>query len=88
MRYLSDITGRSYNTVEELQKDEAEATRKDDNRKKRAKEVEKAFDEARASHKKADDLLKAFCADYGQYNTSIRSSDLVSSFFDDFFNWL
>lgn len=93
MLYMSEINGKTYSTVEELE--EAEALIEKENaekealraqRKERADEVEKAFAEVAEAQKKANELLAAFTRDYGSYHKSYHRGDVIPDFFDMFFN--
>lgn len=80
MRIVSDITGKSYDTVdaclaaeEEYNKALAERKAKEEekaaNRKAKAKEVQEAYENY---HKK----LKEFCKEYGTYHMTINEEEL------------
>ncbi len=93
MKYFSDVTKKTYETVEALEKAEAEANaskkadeKKREERSKRAKEVEDAFKSAREAEKGAEELLSKFCKDYGSYHTTVTEplTSLFDSFLDSF----
>lgn len=79
--------------AEEKRKAELEAASKKkqelkEQREARAKEVEDALKAANEAEKKANDLLKAFCADYGAFHTTFKGDSvfpLRSSLWDLFF---
>lgn len=56
-------------------------------RKARADEVEKAFNEAREAYKKYNDLLTAFCKDYGAYHKTYKEGGEVPTLFDWLLDW-
>ena len=76
MKYYSELTDTVYDSVEALEKAEAakkaednEKEAKDAERKRRAEEVNTAFEKAREAHSEAEKLLKAYREDYGQPKT-------------------
>lgn len=82
MKYYSEVTGQVYSTIEDLKKAETEVAAKEaiekakkEERAKRAKEVDAAFEEVKIAQKKANELLKKFTDDYGSYHTTIKSKD-------------
>lgn len=92
MLYLSEITGKTYSTVEELEK--AELAAKEENEKKellkaerktRADEVEAAFKKVADAQTEANKLLDAFCKDYGAFHKTYRNGEMFPNFFDLFF---
>lgn len=94
MRYLSDKTGKIYNSVEELEKaeKELEVKQKEEDalkakRAERAKEVEDAFKSASDAEKHAEKVLSDFCKDYGAYHTSLKSGDVFPVFRDPFWDF-
>ena len=98
MKYLSEVTKKVYDTVDELNAEEekvltarkerelAEAEKKA-KREERAKEVETAIKEALDAQKIANDKLQAFCADYGAFHTSIKDADAILGNLDPFHNF-
>lgn len=89
MKYLSELTNKSYDTVEELElaeKEHQELLDKEEEKKakraERAKEVKAAFVKACEEQDKANELLKAFVEDYGSYHTSITEPLSSTSLFD------
>lgn len=88
MKYISDVTGKVYETVEALEKDEkcvaekkaAEEkalAEKKANREARAKEVDEALRASVEAQKVATEKLNAFCKDYGVFHTSIENADVI-----------
>ncbi len=100
MKYISDVTGKVYETVEALQKEEAQVAaekaakekalaEKKANREARAKEVDEALKAAVEAQKVATEKLNAFCKDYGVFHTSIENADIIlgnQNPFDRFFH--
>lgn len=94
MKIYSEITQKSYKTVDECLADEAsfkeaEQQRKEAEeakalaRKDKAKEVEEAY-------KNYKQKLRDFCKEYGSYHMTVKSSDEVPSLYDlieQLFNW-
>ena len=77
--YKSNLTGEIFTTEEEaiaaegaVAKAEEEKKAKESKRAERAKEVEKAFTDAAVAEKRAQNLLKEFCKDYGSFHTSLK----------------
>ena len=99
MKYISDVTGKVYETVDALEQEEkkvlAEREEKEKalaekkaNREARAKEVDEALKAAVEAQKVATEKLDAFCKDYGVFHTSIENADAIlgnMSPFDRFF---
>lgn len=92
MKYWSEITNKKYDSIDALQKAQAEvvkakaiADKKKIARESRAKEVEKAFKDAREAQKKAEKVLTNFCKDYGTFHTSLTENDINP--FDSFLDW-
>ena len=86
MRIVSDITGKSYTTVDEClaaeeafvekqKKVEAEKKALAEQRKERAAEVTKAYENAKAAEKQYYELRNAFVKDYGYYHTTYTDSE-------------
>jgi predicted ribosome quality control (RQC) complex YloA/Tae2 family protein len=96
MKYFSEETKKTYDTVEELEEAEnklAEIKKEKEEklalRGERAKEVEEAFKEVKVAQDKANDLLDQFLKDYGTYHSTIRVPvhDLFSTIWDRFFDF-
>ena len=98
MKYISDVTGKVYETVEALEKDEAKVTaekeakekalaEKKAQRESRAKEVETAIKEALDAQEHATNLLQSFCKDYGTFHTSIKNANALLGNLDPFHNF-
>lgn len=97
MRYISDKTGKIYETHEacveaekafdaEQEKKALAKKQKDEAREARAKEVESALDAFRAARKAYYDKLAAFTKDYGAFHMTIKNDDdFLKAIFDDFF---
>lgn len=100
MKYYSEHTKQFYNTAEECEKVESEIlireqqekiakAKLNENRTKRAKEVEEAFKQASESTNKAKVLLNSFVKDYGSFHMTLDTPQLQSNFdylFGDFFS--
>ena len=98
MKYLSEVTKKVYDTVDELNAEEekvlaarkerelAEAEKKA-KREERAKEVEEALKLALEAQKEANEKLEAFCKDYGTFHTSLKNADMVLGNYDPFRNF-
>ena len=98
MKYLSEVTKKVYDTVDELNTEEekvlaarkerelAEAEKKA-KREERAKEVEEALKFALEAQKEANEKLEAFCKDYGTFHTSLKNADMVLGNYDPFRNF-
>ncbi len=92
--YQSDITGKTYESKEELIKAEeaiSEAKKKEEIRKqeraKAAKEVQAKLDNARETQREAQEALANFCKEYGAFKTTLKRDDFFdpfSLFFDSF----
>ena len=81
VKFYSDQKKRA---EEKAKKEELANTRK-----LRAEEVEKAFDAVREAQKKANELLEAFCKDYGAYHKTYKEGEQAPSLWDIFWNnWL
>ena len=98
MKYISDVTGKVYETVEALEKDEEAVitereakekalAEKKAQRESRAKEVETAIKEALDAQDVANKKLQAFCKDYGAFHTSIKNADVILGNLDPFHNF-
>lgn len=88
MKYISDVTGKVYNTVAALEKDEqkvaAEKAAKEKAvaekkaaREARAKEVDEALKIAVEAQKAASEKVAAFCKDYGAFHTTVENADMI-----------
>ena len=98
MKYLSEVTKKVYDTVDELNAEEekvltarkerelAEAEKKA-KREERAKEVEESLKFALEAQKDANEKLQAFCKDYGTFHTSLKDADMVLGNYDPFRNF-
>ena len=98
MKYLSEVTKKVYDTVDELNAEEekvltarkerelAEAEKKA-KREERAKEVEEALKFALEAQKEANEKLDAFCKDYGTFHTSLKNADMILGNYDPFRNF-
>ena len=98
MKYFSEVLNKFYDSAAEVLKAEEmhekklaeEKAKKEElanTRKARADEVEKAYEEANKAYKKANDLLTAFCKDYGAYHKTYKEGEKVPSLFDWFLDW-
>lgn len=98
MKYLSEVTNKAYDTVDELNaaeekvlsarkaREAAEAEKKA-KREERAKEVETAIKEALDAQDIANQKLQAFCKDYGTFHTSLKNADAILGLNDPFRNF-
>lgn len=91
--YKSDVTGKFYNSQEELLKAEAqvsEAKKQADLKKKEraeaAKKVQEKLTIASTAQKEAQQELAAFCKKYGTFKTSLKREDAPWSVFDFLFD--
>lgn len=89
--FYSDTLRQYFDTEEEgLQAEEAfraaqeEKKAKEEKRAERAKEVQDAFELAREADRRAQDLLKEFCKDYGKFHMSVQEP--FDSIFRSFWN--
>lgn len=93
MIYMSELTGKKYNTAEECEaadkKYEEQAAlekkRKDElaaERKAAAHDVEEKLKAASEANKAYKEALTNFCKKYGTYHTSISNVDDINSIFD------
>lgn len=80
MKYLSEITNKAYDSIEALEKAEAEVTTAKNERAIAAKEVEKAMATAREAQKAANEKLENFCKKYGSFKTTLKSADTFDPF--------
>lgn len=98
MKYVSDYTGKTYDTASECMEADrkyaaekkAEKEKKEKiaaERKTRAAEVEEARKAMVAAQSKYREVLEAFCKDYGTYHTSLTGEDakkIIPTLFDIF----
>lgn len=98
MKYVSDYTGKTYETANECMEADrkyaaekkAEKEKKEKivaERKTRAAEVEEARKAMVAAQSKYREVLEAFCKDYGTYHTSLTGEDakkIIPTLFDIF----
>lgn len=95
MYIFSEKLNKKFDTVEacveaekEFDKAQAEAKAKKEalnaERATRAKEVEEAYKAMSEAKKHYNDLLNAFCKDYGAFHMTLKNVDPFVSFFD---NW-
>jgi hypothetical protein len=98
MKYLSEVTNKAYDTVDELNAAEEKAltarkaqelaeAEKKAKREARAKEVEEALKAALEAQKVANEKLQAFCKDYGTFHTSLKDADMILGNYDPFRNF-
>lgn len=96
MKFVSELTNKIYDSVDELEKAEAEVKAEQNRKEKlkearaeRAKEVEEAFKAVNEAQKHANELLTAFCKDYGAWHKTYHDVDEVPLFNSvfDFFKW-
>ena len=98
MKYLSEVTNKAYDTVDELNaaeekalsvrkaREAAEAEKKA-KREERAKEVEEALKFALDAQKEANEKSEAFCKDYGAFHTSLKDANIILGLNDPFRNF-
>ena len=97
MKIFSEKTKKCYPTVEACMAAEeefdieqariAEERKKlAEARKERAKEVEEAYKEAMEAQKKFYELRNQFVKDYGSFHMTVRNTQSMPSFMDDFFS--
>lgn len=99
MKYVSEITGKTYNSekecldaekahVEAETKKKAVEKKKAAERSERAKEVEKAYEKAVEANKAYRDVLGKFVKDYGSFHmTYSETSNLIDDVFDSVFRF-
>jgi len=101
MKYVSDITGKTYDSAKEcleaeekFEKAIAEAKEKKEKlaaeRKERATEVEDAYKSVLEAKKVYNEKLNAFCKDFGSFHMTVKTGDenpfnMFESFFRDWF---
>ena len=92
MKYFSEKSGKMQDTVEELEKAEAELAVKKNERKEAAGKVENAYaamKEAKVAYEKASqayhDELVDFCNKYGTYKKTLKATDVFE--LDPFFKF-
>lgn len=94
MKYYSEKLNKLFDSSEDCAKAEAAAVKaeeerkaaeqkKAETRKARAKEVEDALKASVEARAKYEELLRAFCKDYGAFHYSFNSDDIDNIF--DFF---
>lgn len=94
MKYVSEITGKAYNSekecleaekvfVETEKKKKAAEEKKAAERTKRAKEVEEAYQTAVNANKAYRDVLNKFIDDYGSFHMTYSDTN---NLIDDVFN--
>lgn len=100
MKIVSELTGKEYKTVDECVEAEAayakaqkekeeKAKALAEVRKTRAKEVEDAYAKIAEAQKHYNELLNAFCKDYGSFHMTVKTGesnpfDLFERIFDLF----
>ena len=99
MKYVSELTKKTYDSEEACLKAEkefkeakakakAEKEKKDAERSSRAKEVEDAYKKAIDANKAYRDLLNKFVKDYGSFHMTYSStSNLVDDVFNSMFRF-
>jgi flagellar hook-basal body complex protein FliE len=100
MKYFSDKLNKVFEKEDDLHKAEedydnrmakakADQEKLKNERSERAKEVEKAMEDAQIASAKATELLNKFIKDYGAYHTTltVAPEDVFDEFFKYFLNW-
>ena len=82
MKYFSEITNKTYDSVEELEKAEKLVNDKATKRKEAAKIVEDSYKKYVAARKEWQKNLNDFCKEYGAYHTSFKPGENDSDFLD------
>lgn len=85
MKYFSEVTNKTYDTVEELEKAEIVVKNEKNERAEAAAKVNEKLKAARVAQKEANEAVKAFCEKYGTFKTTFKSDDFFPSLFD--FSW-
>ena len=86
MKYFSEITNKTYDTVEALEKAEQAVKTEKSERAEAATKVNEKLKAARTAQKEAEDAIHEFCEKYGTFKTTIKSDDYFPSLFN--FSWL
>ncbi len=83
--YQSEITGKTYESKEELFKAEeeiSEAKKQEELKRKQraaaAKSVQEKLEKAKIAQKEAHDALNEFCKTYGSFKTSLSHKEIDS----------
>lgn len=99
MKYYSEVTHKFYDDAkscsqaekeftEEQERKAAEAKKKADERKARAKEIEDAHAASVAAKKHEVDLINDFIKDYGSYHCTYSNvEDSLNNIFEEFFRF-
>ena len=99
MKYVSEITGKTYDSEkdcleaekifkEEEKKKKAAEEKKAAERSERAKEVEKAYEKVVEANKAYRDVLNRFIKDYGSFHmTYSDTNNLIDDVFDSVFRF-
>ena len=76
MKYFSEITKKTYDTVEDLEVAEKAVAEKSNARAAAAAKVEAAYKKLVEARKEFEDVLTKFCKEYGTYHKSFTGKDL------------
>ena len=99
MKYVSEITGKAYDSEKDCLEDEkifkekekkkkAAEEKKAAERSERAKEVEKAYEKVVEANKAYRDVLSKFIKDYGSFHmTYSDTNNLIDDVFDSVFRF-
>lgn len=82
MKYFSEITNKTYDSVKELEAAEKLVNDKTTKRKEAAKVVEDSYQKYIAARKEWRKNLNDFCKEYGAYHTSFKPGENDSVLFD------
>lgn len=85
MKYFSEVTNKTYDTVEALEKAELTVKNEKNERAAAAAKVNEKLKVAREAQKEANDAIHDFCEKYGTFKTTIKDSDIFPSFWDFWF---
>ncbi len=92
MKYVSEITGKTYNSEKQCLEAEKVFVETEKEKKatrvKRAKEVEEAYQKAVEANKTYRDVLNKFINDYGSFHmTYSNTSNLIDDVFNSVFKF-
>ena len=87
MKYFSEVTNKTYDTVEALEKAELTVKNEKNERAAAAAKVNEKLKVAREAQKEANDAIHDFCEKYGTFKTSLKRDEIFDPFsllFDPF----
>lgn len=82
MKYFSEITNKTYDSVKELEAAEKLVSDKATKRKEAAKVVEDSYQKYVAARKEWQKNLNDFCKEYGAYHTTVKPGENDPDLFD------